>query len=290
MFLGATTVALLSCAAGANAGVSPLFIDEFTNPFLAEEFFTGSIPQPGTIVPAGQSFVNIPGLEVGSLWTSQGAGPGDVTPPRELRASESHAQSMLDVLGGSRTGTLNAADPNTLTSRVSVSTFATDFYGGRGVLSFSTAFGTQGILDLTYDANGAGLDQDLSGFNNGSVALQLVSGDLDQAGTEFDRPIPAVVTLTSNAGEMGEAIVSASVDLLAEGFYFIDFAQFAGIDFSDIDKVELRLDQSAPQLAAADFAIANFQFVPQDQPPLVPGPGASALALIAGAMGARRRR
>lgn len=123
----------------------------------------------------------------------------------------------------------------------------------------------------------------MSRIASGAFAIDLVSGDLDQAGTSNDRPVPITVSVTSGLGTASEFTASVS-DLLVElGTYQFDFANFAGVAFGDVDRIQLTIDQSDPSLAAVDFSFAGaFR--------IVPSPSGTAVLGIAGLVATRRRR
>jgi len=267
-------ITAFAAAALVSSAGADIIVDDFSDAFASEEFVFGA--SGGVITAVGTHS----GLEVGNLPLTNGAGVGDVF-NHTARVQEIQSQAGLDgVLGGSRSSVLSAADPNpaNLGSRVAVNAFE-----GFG-LSFSTAFGTHGILDLRYDAGGAGLDLDASGelaFN-----IEHTTGDLDDGFNP--RPIPITLTLTSGLGSGAEATHSEAMSILAEGPYLYDLALFSGsgVDLSDIDVISINIDQSDPITEAADFALGPFAFIGGE----VPAPGPLALLFLGSGVIARRRR
>jgi len=271
-----TVIAALMAATLATGAGADITLDDFTNSFAAEEFvFSAS---GGVINGTGMRA----GLEVGLLGLTNGASVGDAY-TQTPRATERQLQNGLSgVFGGSRDAVLNAADPDNLGSDVSVVAYS--FEGNSG-LSFSTAFGTQGILDLTYDAMGSGLGLDASA-PGGAINIALLGGDLDNGFNP--RPVPMTVTLTSGLGTAEQASFSSTLDLLVEGLNLYDLADYAdaGVDLTDLDVVNINIDQSDPILAAADFAIGPIEILGAE----IPAPGSIALLGLGLAATARRRR
>lgn len=251
-------------------------IDGFTDPFAGEEF-VGSYSN-NTV---GSTYTRH-GLEVGYLYPGDGVDVGDPLPAVEEREFEIQNQSgLVDVLGGTRYGEL-AASPLSY-SRVGVGAY-------NGYLSFSTAFGTQGILDLVY-ASDNGLNADFSTDDTEAhFTIELVSGDLHQpSNPEYNRPVPMQLTLISGLGTPDEVTETLSEQLLEEQAYSFAFSDFNSIDFSDVDSIGLHIDQSDPDLAAVDFSLSNFQAVSDDFPN-IPEPATLGLLLAGLPLMIRRRK
>lgn len=262
------------CSTGLAGDVT---IDAFTDLFEGEAF-VGSYSN-NTV---GSTYTRH-GLEVGYLYSGAGVSPGDPLPAVDHRAQETQTQIGLSgVLGGSRYGELNASPLSY--SRVSANAY-------KGFFSYSTAFGTQGILDLVYQPVG-GLNSDFSTVSGDArFEIELVSGDMHVPGySQYDRPVPISLTLTSGLGTTDEATATVSNMLLTEQVYGFAFGDFAGIDFSDIDSIGLHIDQSDPDTAAVDFSLSNFKATTGTDFPNIPEP-TTILLLIAGMpLLARRRR
>lgn len=260
------TTAIILSAVAATTASADIVIDAFTDAFESEEFVSSA----GSHI---NSVFNRAGLEVGNLGVTNGALVGDVWGGFVPRTQEiQHQLGLAGVLGGSRYGELNASTP-TLGSEVSVATF-------NGLLAYSTAFGTQAILDLNYNANGAGLN--LNAASQTSINIDLIGGDLDASNP--GRPVPFSITLTSGLGTGSQTSVSLSNIFFSPDTYSIDLANYAnlGIDLTDIDAVHLNIDQSGAGLAAVDFVIGQIA--------IVPAPGTAGLFVLAGITATRRRR
>jgi|GEM_PF-6673422 len=260
-----TAAALLGAVAASTASAN-IVVDSFTDLFETEEFVSSA----GSHI---NSVFDRAGLEVGNLGITNGAQVGDVWGGFIPRTQEiQHQLGLAGVLGGSRYGELNASTP-TLGSEVSANITS-------GFMAYSTAFGTQAILDLNYDANGAGLN--LNASTHSAIAIDLLGGDLDASNP--GRPVPFSITLTSGLGTAGETSVSLSNIFFSVDTYSIDLANYAlaGVDLTDIDSVHLNIDQSGAGLAAVDFLIGEIAFVP--------APGTAAILAFAGLTATRRRR
>lgn len=239
--------AIVFAAAPAFAGPG-IMIDSFTDMLESETFITGL--SGGVITRTGERS----GLEVGMLMlpvAPTNDEVGEPVPAYTERWQETQSQlGLAGVLGGARDSHL-IATTDTLGSDVSVA-------AGYGGLYFSTAFGTQGIATLVY-GKAASLNTDFSVLPDGAFEFELTSGDL----TAGPRPIPATITVTSGAGTGNEATASMTLNLVDEQLYSFPFTNFAGVDFADIDRIELELDQSDPITAAADFALGEFYAIPE---------------------------
>jgi hypothetical protein len=258
--------AAMAVVAG-SAQAATVTIDRFTDLFEAEDFITSAGSQINAISPR-------PGLEIGALLLPGSAVVGDPTPPATMRSQEQQNQVGLGgVLGGERLGTLTASTPPPYSGRVSAGIFS-------GFGSLSTAFGVQGVFDLEYGAN-TPLDADLESTltATGQFIIDLVSSDMDNSNPQ--RSVPATITVTSGVGG-SEVTASSTISLVGEGFYALPFGDFAGVDFSDVDRIKISFDQSGADAVAVDFAITQFR--------AVPAPGAIALMGLGGLAAARRRR
>jgi hypothetical protein len=71
------------------------------------------------------------------------------------------------------------------------------------------------------------------------------------------RPVPCTITVTSGRGTAQEATASKTLDLINEVDYEFPFADFVGIDFSDVDMIAYRFDAS--NVSAVDFGIGPLQ-------------------------------
>ena len=121
--------------------------------------------------------------------------------------------------------------------------------GTVGVLTFNHNAGASAILDLDYGAV-TDLDADLT--FGAATALEFdMSGDM--GASVPTRPVPCTITVTSGRGTPGETTTSAAQDLIFDGLYSYPFASFAGVDFTDVDRIQIRFDASL--VNAVDFAV-----------------------------------
>lgn len=128
-----------------------------------------------------------------------------------------------------------------------------------GLLSFSANVRSRATLQLDYGL-GAPLNENVLG--GGLTSLDIAVEFADLAGVDV------IVTLTSNLGEIGEAQATRTLALppvrpwLGETPQTIsfDFADFLGVDLSDIDRISILFDASDVQ--GADFIISSISMVP----------------------------
>lgn len=237
------TTSLLAAALFCGSTHADLItIDNFTSPFNSETFVDGV--RGNTI----SGLADRAGLEVGSLDLSGGLSIGDRVPHATKRASESQDQSGLSgVLGGRRLGTLEASPLSNTEVSVAI---------GAGSLSFAAESRTRGAFELEYSPAG-GLNADfLTVAGDGRFEIELLSGNLyDTRRSRLDRLMPIEIKLISGQGTAGEIVASAARTLQDQRLYTFDFSEFAGVDFSDIDTIKLRIDQSDRSLANADFTL-----------------------------------
>jgi hypothetical protein len=237
------TTSLLAAALLCTATHADIItLDSFTNPLESETFVTGV--HGNTIT--GLDYRS--GLEVGWLDLAGGLSIGDRAPRSTKRASESQNQAGLaGVLGGQRLATLEASPlSNTQVSAVVEG----------GSLRFKSESRTRGVLELAYSPTG-GLNADLlSAAGAGRFEIELLSANMyDTRRGWRNRSVPIEIELVSGAGTAGETVATASRSLLDPQLYTFGLAEFAGVDFSDIDSITLRIDQSDRGLADVEFAL-----------------------------------
>lgn len=270
--LGVVVLAICGTAASADIVDDLFMIDSFGDAFEGESF-VGSYSN-GT----ANSLYIANGLEVGYVLLGDEYSAGDAHPGFTTRGQEVQYQAGLDgVLGGVRQSELVAT--SALGSAVTIR-------AGGERLSFNTSFGTQAQLNLIYDG-GSQLNQNFTSILDGAFHVKLLNGDmLSSSGRE--RPVPIEVRLTSGFGTADERSFAVGSTLLASGVdHLFDFSDFDGVDFSDIDRVSLFIDQSDEVTRAVDFQISSFGVVGTRA---IPAPGGLALLLGTGAVMLRRRR
>lgn len=139
------------------------------------------------------------------------------------------------VIGGQRTTTIAASAISNFLSGVMGRVDATTAF------SYATGYPSSGKLTLAY-----GAQSDLNANLSQMAAFELeLSGDL-AGGTP--RPVPLTVTV-----ENGAWSAATQVTLLANGTYYIPFSAFSGINFADVDFVQLHFDAS--QVQDVDFTL-----------------------------------
>ena len=174
---------------------------------------------------------------------------GGACPPNAIVSnpvSDSADQGGLaGVLGGNRYAQINHV-AGTANSNI------VPTYG----FTYNHNAGASSLLDLDYGRT-VDLSADLT--VNAATGFEIsVAGDM-YAGP---RPIPCTFTVTSGRGTGSEATASLTQDLVADGAYTFPFASFAGVDFTDVDRIQVRFDASA--VSAVDFAVF---YIETNEPP-----------------------
>lgn len=166
-----------------------------------------------------------------------------------------------NVIGGSRLLTLESVFngvPGTLRSNLNVFTITTPPVSR---LSWSNDTFVQSLATVDWDANGAGLNADLTGFD--SIDLEVISIDLD-----------AVVTwtLTDNNGITGTAsATNLSPNTIVDFSFATDFTFDPGFNFNEVDKVSLILDSNEVDAVDASFDLVSFGMPEVPEPSTVLG-------------------
>lgn len=186
------------------------------------------------------------GWELIFVGTMCDAGPfGGSCPPGTIvnhLSSDHAAQSSLpNVLGGGR---------DALLTRVGTSGNSdTGFY--EGVMCHNHGPAARSIFDLSYGLE-ADLNADLTGGAATGLEVFLLDGDLDDSIPP--RPVPVTITVTSRRGTPQEATASVTLSILndATSTLFL-FSAFAGVDFTDVDRLVYRFDTTT--VSAVDYCI-----------------------------------
>jgi hypothetical protein len=171
------------------------------------------------------------------------------------------------VLGGHRDVLLQYVEgPSTISSNVNPA---------HGMLFFSAFAMTRGTLTLQYD--GDDNEPPTGPLNPGSNLGANFSG-LDRFELRFPE-VQTILVRTTVASATGTSTVESMVPTGVNVALEVPFASFAGVDFSQVHRLEFELVSNN----ATDFALDSIAAVPE--------PGTiAALALGAGALAARRRR
>ncbi len=132
------------------------------------------------------------------------------------------------VVGGSRVLTVEATAAGGASPEV-----AAGVIPSFNLLSYSSSLAADGLASLYYDANGAGLNLDLS-LGDG-IELSL---------TTDSAAVPYTVSLTLSDGIIIETDVQAGT-MTGTTFIVFDYADFPTVDLSAIDNIEVVIDPSA---------------------------------------------
>ncbi len=250
-------------------------IDAFTDPFESEEFVEFYSRD------LASSAYTQAGLEVGWLFPSDGKTLGNYVAVPTLRTSEAQTQTGLaGVLGGERYGSLSS-------DLLSFSTASASIDAGQ--LSFGSELGTQSVLELVYGGD-SGLNMDFTtAADDGRFELDLLAGGVSESDRIWNsrQSVPMAVSVTSGLGTANERTATLTSYLMKEQTYAFKFAGFTGVDFSDVDTITLRLDQSDSWLAATDVTIGPFSAVTESNF-IIPEPGTVMVLLFAGVFGVLR--
>ena len=138
-------------------------------------------------------------------------------------------------------------------------------------LELASSAGTAGFsINLLYTISATNLAAHGTRFE-----FEMGSADFDADNRGSSAAwIPLEITVVSSGGT-----ASSSVLVSDEGLYSIDFASFAGVDFTSVTQIGVNF---GGQVVTPDFALGTIQ--------IVPTPSAAALLALAGVIGARRRR
>ena len=115
-------------------------------------------------------------------------------------------------------------------------------------LAFNHNAGASARLELRYGM-AADLNADMTILSSTALRVRVLGGDM----TAGPRPVPCTITVTSGRGTGSETTVSSSQDLIADGPYLYPYTGFAGVDFTDVDRIVYEFDASL--VSAVDFAI-----------------------------------
>jgi hypothetical protein len=172
---------------------------------------------------------------------------------------------LAGVVGGSRDLTLEAqavfAGGSQAQAEINLATSPGNF-------QLANSIRIDSVVTITYDANGAGLDTDLTA----EPILRLV-------GVENDLATTYTITLTTNGG--GTSTLSIAQAAGFTGDIDFDLASFTGTaDFADIDSIALEVDG----VRAADVIIDQLVTIPE------PGTAATLFLGLSGLAWLGRRR
>ena len=148
---------------------------------------------------------------------------------------------LAQVLGGGRRSTLVDPAPN------AGSFSAVEIYGG--ALSVSTDVASRAVFTLEYGAIDA-LNANLF-LSSDAFIIDLTFADMDDSTPV--RPVPTTITVTSGLGTPSAATASRTIPLIGEGVYVFAYADFAGADFSDVDRITIEFDASSVE--SVDFTL-----------------------------------
>jgi hypothetical protein len=228
---------LLACCAAA------LFAIPIPAQAVVIDAFSEDLPPNPDLPVAGYTM-----LFIGSRCDGGSCPPGTIV--THTGTDVAVQSGLAGVLGGNRKTTLTEVSGSCNVNII----------GSFNALTFNHDAGaTKGILDLDYGET-QDLNADLDAFAATGIEFEI-SGDGDDSNPV--RPIICTITVTSARGTGSETTASAQQTLIADGNYLFPFTSFSGVDFNDVDRIQIRFDTSQ-QFGAIDFAV--FTISTDEQP------------------------
>lgn len=139
-------------------------------------------------------------------------------------------------------------------------------------LTFSSGGGTLASASILWNANGAGMDVDLT--SGGSNTFVMITGVTDLA---VGLPVAVTIVDTSNASATGGVTITNAGWSTTLGSYFLPFSVFSGVDLGHVKSVQLDLDGNNGQDAKLDIFATN---VPEPMSVALIGTGLLGLGLL----------
>lgn len=118
----------------------------------------------------------------------------------------------------------------------------------QGYFTHNHNAGAASTLEVRYGVTND-LDADLTYAGADAMVIDLISGDMYSG----PRPVPVTITVTT----------SSQQSMINDGIYLFPFIAFAGVDFTDIDKISYFFDASAH--TSVDYALGPFR---TNEPPV----------------------
>jgi hypothetical protein len=173
---------------------------------------------------------------VGTMCDGSSCPPGTMV--SHLVSDVAHQTGLSGVLGGERYALITYV----------LGTANSVMYEAGNMLTFNHNAMASAKLALTY-----GLSDDLNADFTAMGATELQVNVTDGDMYSGPRPVPCTITVTSGRGTPNEHTASVTTSLVLAGVYSYPFSSFAGIDFTDVDRIAYLFDASLVQ--SVDFAI-----------------------------------
>jgi len=175
---------------------------------------------------------------------------------------------LADVIGGARDLVVAASSM----ALPGIDTVQAGVYPAAGVFDYSSSAGADGSLHLLYDANGAGLNADLSG----DVFLAVDFTHFDMAGGE---PMVVVVAIESGLGSSLQFQTLTAPGPQTLTFPYADFVPSGQLDLASVQSIFVGFEP----YQAVDFRLDAIRTE-------VPEPGSFLLLAAAAGLALRRKR
>ena len=117
-----------------------------------------------------------------------------------------------------------------------------------GISCYNSTYGDNATWTMTYGLAGD-LNVDLTADGADAILVEVFGGDLEAG----PRPTPLTITVVSGAGT-----ASVTKNLVANTTYDFFFSEFAGVDFTDVDRLVFEVVQDEEVNPAIDFCFTRF--------------------------------
>ena len=181
--------------------------------------------------------------------------------------------STSHIIGGQRDTTFEKQAGSTTNPHVGSVNGTGAWYG--------SGFGCRAVWRLEYGLDND-LNADLKADGADVICVDLGTGDMWSG----PRPVPLTITVLSGKGTAFEASDNVTKSLVNVGTYAYSFADFSGVDFTDVDYLRFEFRCTTATQDAVDFTVSSFSTA---------GPEPATMSLVALGLGVaafvgRRRR
>lgn len=167
------------------------------------------------------------------------------TPPYTASGTQ-YDPTGLHILGGRRDVTLDKQSGSTTQPYCNV--MAIEYNGVLGWSTYNSSFGCNAVWTTVYGGDGD-MNADLTIGGATAIMVDVISGDMNSG----PRPVPLTITVFSSTGT-----ASVTRQLVLEDTYEFPFNAFTGVDFADVDRIEIEILQDSNVNDAVDFALGQY--------------------------------
>ena len=161
-------------------------------------------------------------------------------------SSTQYDGSGIHIIGGQRDVTFQKLSGSSTQPYANVISTAS-YLGYDGFSTFNSSFSCNAVWTMTYGLGGD-LDLDLSVGGLAERISLIVDGDHDDSVPV--RPLPFTITVVSGTGT-----ASVTKNIVTDGLQSYNFTEFAGVDFTDVDRIIFEFVQNSATNDAVDFAL-----------------------------------